>query len=86
LYIHTCGHFRRYKIAVCFRDFFVSFSVAATRPRCRGGLMMYDADVGSGWKNRVAGATPIASGSVSKSDTGDLRSLDLVVWSGASVK
>jgi len=48
LYIHTCGHFRRYKIAVCFRDFFVSFSVAATRPRCRGGLMMYDADVGLG--------------------------------------
>lgn len=24
LYIHTCGHFRHYKIAVCFRGFFVS--------------------------------------------------------------
>jgi hypothetical protein len=24
LYIHTCGHFRHYEIAVCFRGFFVS--------------------------------------------------------------
>jgi hypothetical protein len=26
LYIHTCGHFRRYKTDVCFRDFFVSLA------------------------------------------------------------
>jgi hypothetical protein len=85
LYIRTCGHFRRYKIAACFRGFFRQSSVAATGPRCRGGLMMYDAGVGSGWKNRVAGATPIASGSVSESDLGDSRSWEQRVWYGASV-
>jgi hypothetical protein len=41
LYIHTCGHFRRYKIDVCFRGFFVSL-VSRQLDRGAGGLAVDD--------------------------------------------